>query len=65
MIWSIDCTPDGNFLVSGSQDKSIRLWDIATGTQIEERAIHNDVVYCIKVANNKIISGSKDGTIKM
>lgn len=27
-IFSITCSPDGNYLLSGGEDKSIKLWSI-------------------------------------
>lgn len=30
-IYSVDFSPDGKYAVSGSADKSIRLWDVASG----------------------------------
>ena len=35
MIWSVAFTSDGKTLASGSDDKTVKLWDVATG---QERA---------------------------
>src|SRR5690606_5458905 len=32
--WSAAFSPDGRWMVTGAQDHSIRLWDVATGEQI-------------------------------
>lgn len=31
---TIDFSPDGKYLVSGSSDKNIKLWDVETGREI-------------------------------
>lgn len=33
LIWKLDFSPDGATLASASQDKSLKLWDIRTGTE--------------------------------
>src|ERR1700676_1017079 len=33
MVSSVSCSPDGKTLASGSFNKSIKLWDVATGNE--------------------------------
>ena len=33
-VWSVAFSPDGSMLASGSDDDTIRLWDVATGTHL-------------------------------
>jgi WD40 repeat protein/uncharacterized caspase-like protein len=35
-IRSVDFSPDGNFLLSGSEDKTIRVWDLESGDEIKK-----------------------------
>ncbi|MEZ4632094.1 MAG: hypothetical protein R2880_15520 [Deinococcales bacterium] len=43
-VWSVAFSPDGRSLASGSWDNSIKLWDIASQTQIASLMGHTDAV---------------------
>jgi WD40 repeat protein len=34
-VYSVAFSPDGRFALSGSLDETLRLWDIATGKEIQ------------------------------
>lgn len=60
---------DGNFIVSGAADSTVRLWDTATGLQMETYGSpflgHTDTVSCLCMNGVEcIISGSWDGTLR-
>ena len=40
-------TPDGKYLVSSGEDKSILVWDISTGKSLKEIPGHNKKVYSL------------------
>ena len=60
-------TPDGSKLVSGSFDKTIKLWQLATGAVIHTLADHPKGVFALAVSpDGKLLaSGSWDDTIKL
>ncbi len=40
-------TPDGKELISVSEDKTIRIWDVASGKTIEVLRGHTDFIYAV------------------
>ncbi|MBK7391550.1 MAG: hypothetical protein IPI23_21495 [Bacteroidetes bacterium] len=62
MSWS----HNGQYIVSGGQDNTIKLWDSA-GILISTLSGHTGDVYDVKFSMNDdfIISGSQDNTIKI
>ena len=54
-----------NRLISGSGDKTIKIWDIETGQCFQTLTGHTDWISCLKIYQNWLISGSDDNTIKI
>jgi WD40 repeat protein len=54
-------------VISGSDDKTIKIWDVGTGTEKFTLAGHTDSVNAIAVTpdGKTVISGSLDKTIKI
>ena len=60
--------PDGPWLASGSQDKTVRIWDVATGR--DQPALlegHNNTVEAVAVApdGSWLASGDSHGVLRI
>jgi WD40 repeat protein len=60
-------TPDGQTLISGSRDNTIKLWHLETGKLLRTLTEHKKWVYSLAVApdGHTLASGSEDKTIKI
>jgi WD40 repeat protein len=60
-------TPDGKYVVSGSDDKTVRLWDLATGKEVRKFTGHENFVLAVAVTpdGKYVISGSADKTVRV
>ena len=54
-------------IISGSDDKTIKVWDMATGKLLTDLEGHEKSVTCVSFSANgyNIVSGSDDKTIKI
>jgi WD40 repeat protein len=67
IVNSLAMSADAKFLISGSQDQTIRVWNLATGELIHILKGHQDSVNAVVLSPNEqiIASASADKTIKL
>ena len=60
-------TPERTWIVSGSWDHTVKVWDLRTGQELRTLRGHNSSVLSVAVTpdGKKVISGSADNTIKV
>ena len=61
-VEAVAVSPDGEKVISGSDDNTIKVWDITTGEQLLSLSGHSDWVEAVAVSpdGEKVISGSDD-----
>jgi len=66
-ITSISFSKDGKYIATGSEDRTIKLWDILTGREIRTILGHSDKINSILFSPDSryIASASSDNTIKI
>ena len=65
-VTKIVFSPDGATLASVSEDRTIRLWDVATGTHKHTLTGHNSYIYSVAFSPDglTLASGSENGRIR-
>ena len=60
-------SPDGRYVLTGSEDNTARLWDAQTGQELRRFAGHTEAVYGVAFAPNgrQIATASADGTARL
>ena len=67
-VESIAYSPDGRYIISGSSDRTIRMWDAETGSPVSMPLEgHTDALSSVAFSpdGRHILSGSEDGTIRV
>ena len=64
---SVAFSPDGRSALSGSSDRTLKLWDVATGKEIRTFTGHADMVWSVAFSpdGRTALSGSDDNTLKL
>jgi WD40 repeat protein len=66
-VLSIGFSPDGKMLASGSEDKTIRLWDVASGAELRALRGHSSYVRAVAFSpdGKTLASGGSDDPIRL
>ena len=66
-VRSVAFAPDGSTALSGSDDETLKLWDVATGREIRSFTGHTSFVRSVAFApdGRTALSGSADKTLKL
>ena len=62
-VWSV-CEV-GGMLASGSNDRTVKLWDVGSGTCVKTLAGHTKYVTSVCEVGGMLASGSADKTVKL
>lgn len=66
-VRTVTVAPDGQWLASGSDDQTVKIWDLASGRMVLNLTGHTATVSCLAISPNGqwIASSSRDGTVRV
>ncbi len=66
-VLAVAITPDGSQVISASQDQTLKVWDLATGTEQLTLRSHRGWVTAVAITpdGSKIVSASADHTLRV
>jgi WD40 repeat protein len=66
-VLSVTVTPDSRFAISGSADKTLKVWDLETGVEVRTLKGHKNFAHAVTVTPDSrfAVFGSDDNTLKV
>jgi WD40 repeat protein len=66
-VITLACSPDGNYIASGSYDTTVQVWEVATGRQVVIYHGHSDKICSVAWSpdGSYIASASYDATVQI
>jgi WD40 repeat protein/uncharacterized caspase-like protein len=66
-ITSVAFSPDGRKILTGSRDKTARLWDMETGKELQRFEGHSDCVNAVAFSpdGRRVLTGGLDSTVRL
>ncbi|MGB0084462.1 MAG: caspase family protein [Rhodomicrobiaceae bacterium] len=66
-VWSVAFSPDGHLALSGSEDNTLRLWEVGTGKELRSFNGHTGFVSAVAFSPDGrfALSGAWDDTVKL
>jgi small GTP-binding protein len=66
-VCSVSFSPDGRWLASACDDRTVRLWEVASGKELRQFAGHEDVVNSVSFSPDGrwLASASEDETVRL
>jgi serine/threonine protein kinase len=66
-VMSVAFSPDGRFILSGSMDKTLKLWDAATGNEVRTFTGAGGFVRCVAFSPDGrfVLGGGEDNTLRL
>ena len=66
-VWAVAISPDGKMIAAATYDKTVRLWDVATGRMLRTLIGHTELVQSVEFSpdGTTVVSASADATTKL